>query len=103
MYEAERLLEISRQVMPSLYGVSLLFLAAAMVRVYCRPQQKQNVFGAMTFTMLAMLFCFYAVLLVPLAAGSKHVTHQPVLCQIEGFAIQVLPISGFFSTVLGQT
>ena len=82
----EALLQTSRSVMPALYGASLVFLTLALALVYSR---QKNLYGAMTMAMLSMLFCFYAVLLVPLAAGSGHVSSQPVLCQIEGFSIQV--------------
>ena len=83
----ESLLERSRGVMPALYGASLVFLILAVGLVHSR---QKNLYGAMTIAMLAMLFCFYAALLVPLAAGSGHVSSQPVLCQIEGFSIQVV-------------
>ena len=89
---------MSRSVMPGLYAVSLVFLALAFGHVYCRKKQK-SFFDVMTLIMIAMLSCFYAVLLVPLVAGSAHVSQYPVLCQLEGFSIQV-SVSQWISTTL---
>ena len=77
--------------LPVLFVVSLFFLLLTFVLIFRRNRDK--LFGVMTLCMVASLFLFYAVLTVPNLLGPGHVRQHPLLCQIEGLAIQFFYVS----------
>ena len=92
--EVTQILEFARNVMPIMYGVSLIFLVFAFIYVYIR--NRDRLFGTMTLSLLAMLAGFYICILTPHVAGASHINEYPTLCQIEGFCIQFFYISAVF-------
>ena len=92
--EVTQILEFARNVMPIMYGVSLIFLFFAFIYVYIK--NRDRLFGMMTLCLLGMLAGFYVCILTPHIAGASQINESPILCQIEGFFIQFFYISTMF-------
>ena len=92
--EVTQILEFARNVMPIMYGVSLIFLFFAFIYVYIK--NRDRLFGMMTLCLLGMLAGFYVCILTPHIAGASQINESPILCQIEGFLIQFFYISTMF-------
>ena len=92
--DVTQILDFARNVMPIMYGVSLIFLFFAFIYVYIK--NRDRLFGMMTLCLLAMLAGFYVCILTPHLAGASQINESPTLCQVEGFCIQFFYISTMF-------
>eukprot|EP00095_Tigriopus_kingsejongensis_P008791 snap_masked-scaffold120_size336265-processed-gene-2.2 protein:Tk08791 transcript:snap_masked-scaffold120_size336265-processed-gene-2.2-mRNA-1 annotation:"centrosomal protein of 97 kda" len=92
--EASRVEVMAMDLLPFLFLVSLFFLALTFILVFKRKRDK--LFGIMTLCMIGMLFLLYSFLVIPHFTGPSHVTEYPVLCQLEGIAIQFCYLSALF-------
>lgn len=81
-------------VVPTLFVISLVFLALLFVYVYVKNRQK--LFGVMTLCLILMLVLFYVFLIVAKFWGETLIKSYPSLCLIMGLALQYLYLSAMF-------